>query len=856
MVQLSARKVRFEHVKDAGVEMVWDEMLQAWKILVDGREVHCLPSSADKPPEESWPSCVEGAPIARMREGPMPPTSPGKFVPVRGFCYALLDSRAERGMSGPSLLQRFNLVQNTVAHRHLSTMFGAERGSDERYDCRTWLEDILSRLAKIEDPSFSGPPDIPKAQIGIAQRLHSAVVLGTSEDIAHFREQGRLTVIAHAVRSLFLEILPQCLVKFPWAHWWVEQRLFFQFFLVGSFGVHKLQQTFQEFAAPSEFESHASCIRNVAADIDWHRVLWMSMPEDDQLVLLLDDMSTIVIKRAGRAVVMHGPWEGSQVSSMVWELFAKVAQMYAWKGKPSNCFSLSRTDYDVALALLGKLPPDQLDNMQQDIFKAAAAWKNLEYAAWNKVTERPQQPTSFSSDDLGVKINIKDAPRCMDGEKPRLSFVFLGEKDTGKSSIAGQLICGTESSARAEDGTRFASLARKYNLEGNEWAWVMDRLREEREKSSTITAKSWNIRTDSFELDMCDAPGEKSYLANLMHGTACKDAAVFVVSARPGEFERGIARGNAKLGEMSGMTFEEPHLANAMGISDLIIVVNKMDHETVQWSQSRFEEVKDQVRHILKRDKRYLEDSCFIPAAGFQGHNICERFVDERSDWYDGFTFRGRRGFTLLEALDALPAKSRQVEAPICMPIDEVITDVRGAGTIIVGTLLRGEVKIGSALRISGWGNHFDTVVKSMECYHVKVASAKAGDKVAIAIRNPNSVNSIKRGMVACPKSGEGCLDPTRTFEANLEILSGPGISADLKVGFTAQLCCHSGRFTVRVARLLWKMGKETGGQKMDDPHSLKPKEIAAAILQFECGQAISTFVEQPELGRFVILGR
>merc|ERR1711988_1116166 len=135
-----------------------------------------------------------------------------------------------------------------------------------------------------------------------------------------------------------------------------------------------------------------------------------------------------------------------------------------------------------------------------------------------------------------------------------------------------------------------------------------------------------------------------------------------------------------------------------------------------------------------------------------------------------------------------------------------------------------------------------------MESYHVKVDSAKAGDTVAISIRNPNGANAIRRGMVACAKSGEGHVDQVRTFEAHFELLNGPGFPANLKVGFTAQLCCHTGRFKVRIAKLLWKMGKETGGQKLEDPYSLNPNELAGVVMEFDYAQAISTFADQPEL--------
>jgi elongation factor 1-alpha len=758
----------------------------------------------------------------------------------------------QRGEQGPHLSARFSLVRDTLLFRHATAMFGADRNSEERLDVKVWLSNTFDRLCHLQCPDYPGPPTIPESRLDLCQQLHDAVTDSTG--IEHFLGAVMFPIIAESVRDfLLVETAKRAYAN---SHWWVQQRFLFQFFLLGTFGVHELKRIFRKFEAPTAFESHVTQVRDAAAGLEWHRILWMMMPSDDALFVIFDDLSSMKVTVSGE-VTRATSNEDPTVRQVIWEVFSQLALHYPWKGRRTNCFGMSNIDYDVASALLGKLSQDSLTSMQQDIFKAACNWKNLTYAEWNKITERPELPVDIDMSDSRVRVNISDAPRAMDEDKPRMSFVFLGEKNAGKSTLAGRLICGTQSSASEYDVTRLEALARKYNKEGNEWAWVMDRLREERETSSTIKSKAWNIGTPSKELDLLDAPGERSFLNNLMQGAALADAAVLVVSARAGEFEKGVQRGDIHAGQPRGMTYEEPDLAYALGITHLIVVVNKMDHSSVNWSQARFAEITAQLQQILKRTKKYLETTCFIPVAGYPGHNITTKYEGDDAAWYDGFVFHGTRGHTLLDALDAMPTKKRPgLEAPLCMPIMEVLPPMKGVGTIIVGCVQSGQLQIGSNFTITGHGESFDTAVKSMELYHTKKDQAVAGDRVALSIRGSSREmrDALVRGMVACPTKGDGRLEMVRAFEGHIQVFSGPGLPSQLKVGFECQMFVHTGRFLVRIARINWKLGKETGGQKMEDPASIQGNEMASVNFTLEQGaEVVANFHTNPELGRFVI---
>ena len=57
-----------------------------------------------------------------------------------------------------------------------------------------------------------------------------------------------------------------------------------------------------------------------------------------------------------------------------------------------------------------------------------------------------------------------------------------------------------------------------------------------------------------------------------------------------------------------------------------------------------------------------------------------------------------------------------------------------------------------------------------------------------------------------------------------LEVLNIPG---EIKVGYSPIGFVRCGRAACRVSKVLWKIGKETGGKKMEEPHSLKSNEMA-----------------------------
>lgn len=166
----------------------------------------------------------------------------------------------------------------------------------------------------------------------------------------------------------------------------------------------------------------------------------------------------------------------------------------------------------------------------------------------------------------------------------------------------------------------------------------------------------------------------------MISGAAQADVAVLVISARKGEFETGFERG--------GQTREHAMLVKNNGINKLIVVVNKMDEPTVQWSQERFDEVQSKITPYLKQvGFNPKTDLTFIPVSAYAGQNIKDRVDKKVAPWYTGPS--------LLEHLDNFPITDRKVNAPFMLPVSEKYNEM---GAMVVGKAETGRVKKGDSL--------------------------------------------------------------------------------------------------------------------------------------------------------------
>lgn len=426
----------------------------------------------------------------------------------------------------------------------------------------------------------------------------------------------------------------------------------------------------------------------------------------------------------------------------------------------------------------------------------------------------------------------------MGKDKLHVNLVVIGHVDSGKSTTTGHLIykCGGIDKRTIE---KFEKEANEMGKGAFKYAWVMDKLKAERERGITIDISLWKFETAKFYFTIIDAPGHRDFIKNMITGTSQADCALLMIASGVGEFEAGYAK--------TGQTREHALLAFTLGVKQIIVCINKMDDKSVAYSQKRFDEIKNEVGQFLMKVgyAAYKQDKAtkkitewlvpFIPISGWVGDNMIER--SDKMKWY--------KGPILLEALDAIKPPKRPTEKPLRLPLQDVYK-IGGIGTVPVGRVETGILKAGMVVTFAPV--NLSTEVKSVEMHHEVMEQAGPGDNVGFNVKNV-SVKDIKRGMVA----GDSKVDPplgVASFEAQVIVLDHPN---RIMAGYTPVLDCHTAHIACKFQSLLTLMDKRTGKKVEDNPKFLKSGQAGIVEMVPSKPLCVESYAEYPPLGRFAV---
>ncbi|OMJ68243.1 hypothetical protein SteCoe_34373 [Stentor coeruleus] len=414
----------------------------------------------------------------------------------------------------------------------------------------------------------------------------------------------------------------------------------------------------------------------------------------------------------------------------------------------------------------------------------------------------------------------------MGKEKIHVNLVVIGHVDSGKSTTTGHLIykCGGIDKRTIE---KFEKEASEMGKSSFKYAWVLDKLKAERERGITIDISLFKFQTEKFYFTIIDAPGHRDFIKNMITGTSQADVAILIVASGKGEFEAGIGK--------NGQTREHGLLAFTLGVKQMIVGVNKMDDKSCNWSQPRYEEIKSEVSQYLKKVGYNPDKIPFIPISGWLGDNMVES--SPNLGWYNGPT--------LLGALDMIIPPKRHSDKPLRLPIQDVYK-ISGIGTVPVGRVETGSIKAGMVVVFAPSG--VTTEVKSVEMHHETLEVANPGDNVGFNIKNV-SVKDIKRGYVASDTKADPAKE-CENFTAQVIVLNHPG---QIAAGYTPVLDCHTAHIACRFHIIQKKIDRRTGASLEDEPKAIKSGDAAMIVLVPSKNMCVETFTEYPPLGRFAV---
>jgi elongation factor 1-alpha len=401
-------------------------------------------------------------------------------------------------------------------------------------------------------------------------------------------------------------------------------------------------------------------------------------------------------------------------------------------------------------------------------------------------------------------------------KKPHLNLVTIGHVDHGKSTLVGRLLYDT-GAVRDEQMRKLKELAKELKKETFEFAFVMDKLKEERERGLTIDIMHQRFDTPKYYFTIIDAPGHRDFVKNMITGTSQADGAILVVSAKEGVQEQ---------------TKEHAYLAKVLGVAQLIVAINKMD--AVNYDESKYKETHAVAEKLLKGVGYKTEEIVFVPTSGFVGDNVAKK--SDKMPWY--------KGPTIIEALDLFKVPEQPTDKPLRLPVQDVYS-ITGVGTVPVGRVETGIMKVNDKIVFVPSGAQGE--VKSIEMHHEQYPEARPGDNVGFNVRGIGK-GDAKRGDVVChPQSAAKAVSE---FTAQIIVLNHPSV---ISKGYTPVFHVHTAQVACTITEIVKKIDAKTGAVVQEHPDFIKTGDAAIIKVKPSKPLVIEKQSVLPQLARFAI---
>lgn len=408
-------------------------------------------------------------------------------------------------------------------------------------------------------------------------------------------------------------------------------------------------------------------------------------------------------------------------------------------------------------------------------------------------------------------------------KKSILNLVIIGHVDAGKSTMLGHLLylLGNVSDKTMH---KYKQEAERIGKGSFAFAWVLDETQTERSRGVTVDIAQTTFETENKIVNLMDAPGHKDFIPNMIRGASAADCAMLVVDSGVGEFETGF--------ESGGQTREHLILARSLGVSYVIVAVNKMDK--CDWSKQRYDEITQKLEIFLKQLGFKDKDFIFVPCSGLLGQNL--RTKPSVGEWYTGDT--------LFEVIDKVPLFDKSINKPLRFYVDDILKS-QSTNFLLSGNVDTGKIKVGEKV----------IIMPSRHIGHVKTITiddktetfANAGYSISLQLTTTEAVD-IKPGDFICDIKSPP-IKVTNKFKARVLIFN---VEIPITQGF--QVMLHYKAITVEalIKNLISQLNK-TGEVVKARPRFLTKNMNAIVEIELQEYICIELYEEFKELGRILL---
>jgi elongation factor 1-alpha len=414
----------------------------------------------------------------------------------------------------------------------------------------------------------------------------------------------------------------------------------------------------------------------------------------------------------------------------------------------------------------------------------------------------------------------------MPTDKPHLNLVIIGHIDHGKSTMMGALLIKS-GAVTDREARELEKIAKEFDRESWSYAYVFDRLKEERQRGITIDLAFRKFETKTKYFTIIDAPGHADFVKNMITGASQADAAILVVSGKKGEMEVGVAA--------NGQTREHAYLAQTLGVKQIVVAINKADN--YEYSEERFNECKDAVSDLLRNIGFPVKKIPFVPTSGITGDNLTEK--SDKMPWYTGPT--------LIDAIDQFEIPPKPTNKPLRVPIQDAYR-IKGTGIVPVGRVETGILKKGDKIIIMPTG--FQGEIRSIEMHHEEIPQAEPGDNVGMSIRGLEMKDVSRGDCLGHLSSIPMVVNPSGSWTGQIIVIWHPTAIAQ---GYTPVIHTHTAQIAAKFVELSKKLDQKTGAVIEDNPKFIKRNEAAIIKLKPIKKLCIEKYEDIAEMGRFAV---